>query len=93
MDRTKGPHIFGAITGEPLKKDGAFARSRKLAGRANAAQVKASHLRDGAYTAAVAAAWRYANFWQVIPRAGQTIMFLETCRWSRRRVKQSRSII
>jgi site-specific recombinase XerD len=55
MDRTKGPHIFRAITGQPLKKDGAFARFRKLAKNAEVKKVTPSHLRDGAYTAAVAA--------------------------------------
>jgi integrase len=55
MDRTKGPYIFRAVTGNPLKKDGAFARFRKLAKNAKLKGVTPSHLRDGAYTAAVAA--------------------------------------
>jgi integrase len=59
LDPSKGPYVFmasgGAAKGKPLKKDGAFNRLRELITEAELVGVKPSHLRDGAYGAAVKA--------------------------------------
>jgi integrase len=58
LDRS-GPNVFTALGGRSkgnrLKKDGAFNRFRALRKAAKLPNVQASHLRDGAYSAAVAA--------------------------------------
>ena len=59
LDSSRGPYVFmasgGAAKGKPLKKDGAFNRLRELIKEAKLVGVKPSHLRDGAYGAAVKA--------------------------------------